>query len=315
MLLGSAIVLILVILFIRLTFVVVPHQHAFVQERLGKFHNVLNSGFHFLLPIIDHISYRHTLKEESIEVPSQVCITKDNVQVEVDGILYIKVVDPKLASYGINNYRFASIQLAQTNMRSEIGKLDLDHTLMERESINDEIIDALDKASEPWGVKVTRYEIKNIMPPKNVLATMEKQMTAEREKRAEIFHSEGERSATINHSEGEKQESINLSEGEKLRRINEAEGRASQIELIANSTAEAIQLVAKAIAKPGGDQAMKLRIAEEFIKEFGQVVKTSKTQVIPLGPAVIQSFFQGLSGMTEAFKEGPNSQFPKPPHK
>ncbi|MBW7858193.1 MAG: paraslipin [Leptonema sp. (in: Bacteria)] len=315
MLFISALFLLFVIFIIWKTFIVVPHQHAYVQERLGNFNGVLNSGFHFLIPIIDRVAYRHTLKEESIEVPSQVCITKDNVQVEVDGILYMKVIDPKLASYGISNYRFASIQLAQTNMRSEIGKLDLDHTLMERESINDEIIEALDVASDPWGVKVTRYEIKNIMPPKTVLATMEKQMTAEREKRAEIFHSEGERSATINHSEGERQESINISEGEKLRRINEAEGRASQIELIANSTAEAIQLVAAAIARPGGDQAMKLRIAEEFIKEFGQVVKTSRTQVIPLGPAVIQSFFQGLSGMTEAFKNDSSSQFPKPPHK
>lgn len=307
-----AVLLLLVLFVIWKTFIIVPHQHAFIKERLGNYSATLGSGFHFLIPIVDRVAYRHTLKEESIDVPPQICITKDNVQVEVDGILYIKVVDPKLASYGISDYRFASIQLAQTNMRSEIGKLDLDHTLMERETINDNIIRALDLASDPWGVKVTRYEIKNIMPPKTVLATMEKQMTAERDKRAEIFHSEGERAATINRSEGDKVESINVSEGEKMRRINEAEGRARQIELVAEATAESIRLVAAAIARPGGDDAMKLRIAEEFIREFGDVVETSKTQVIPLGPAVIQSFFQGVSGITEAMKTD-GGQFPRPP--
>lgn len=312
----SALVLILVFFVIWKTFIIVPHQHAFIKERLGNFSGTMGSGFHFLIPLIDRVAYRHTLKEESIEVPPQICITRDNVQVEVDGILYIKVIDPKLASYGISEYRFASIQLAQTNMRSEIGKLDLDHTFIERERINDNIVRALDAASEPWGVKVTRYEIKNIMPPKTVLQTMEKQMTAEREKRAEIFHSEGEREATINRSSGERQESINISEGEKQRRINEAAGKASQIEVVASATAEAISLVAAAISRPGGDAAMKLRIAEEFIREFGAVVQASKTSVIPLGPAVIQSFFAGLSGMTGAAGTGGghgSGQFPRPP--
>lgn len=310
----SALLLIVLLFLVWKTFIIVPHQHAFIKERLGNFNATLTSGFHFLVPVIDRVAYRHTLKEESIEVPPQICITRDNVQVEVDGILYIKVIDAKLASYGINEYRFASIQLAQTNMRSEIGKLDLDHTFSERERINDNIIRSLDAASEPWGVKVTRYEIKNIMPPKTVLQTMEKQMTAERDKRAEIFHSEGEKAATINRSAGERQESINISEGEKQRRINEAEGKAKQIELITGATAESIGLVAAAIARPGGDAAMKLRIAEEFIREFGDVLKTSKTSVVPLGPAVIQSFFAGLSGMTSSLPGSDVSgQFPKPP--
>jgi len=303
----SAVILMILFFIVWKTFIIVPHQHAYIKERLGNYAATLESGFHFLVPFIDRISYKHVLKEESIDVPPQICITKDNVQVEVDGILYIKVIDAKRASYGINNYRFASIQLAQTNMRSEIGKLDLDHTLMERETINDNIINALDQASEAWGVKVMRYEIQNLMPPATVLATMEKQMTAERDKRAEIFHSEGERSATINVSEGTKGEAINISEGEKIRRINEAEGRAKQIELVAGATADSIRLVAQAIARPGGDEAMKLRIAEGFIQEFGEVVSTSQTQVIPLGPAVIQSFFQGLSGMTDSLKNGGSS--------
>lgn len=311
----SAIVLLLLFFVIWKTFIIVPHQHAFIKERLGNFNGTLGSGFHFLVPLIDRVAYRHTLKEESIEVPPQICITRDNVQVEVDGILYIKVIDPRLASYGINEYRFASIQLAQTNMRSEIGKLDLDHTFIERERINDNIVRAIDAASEPWGVKVTRYEIKNIMPPKTVLQTMEKQMTAERDKRAEIFHSEGEREATINRSSGERQESINVSEGEKQRRINEAEGKARQIEVVATATAEAISLVAAAIARPGGDAAMKLRIAEEFIREFGAVVQSSRMSVIPLGPAVIQSFFSGLAGMagTTGGATHGGGQFPRPP--
>lgn len=298
----AAVVVLGLFFFIRWTFIVVPHQSAFIRHRLGSYKDTLQSGFHFLIPFIHTIAYRHTLKEEVIDVPSQVCITKDNVQVEVDGIIYIKVLDPKLASYGINDYRFASIQLAQTNMRSEVGKLDLDKTFMERERINDSIILALDKASAPWGIKVTRYEIKNILPPRTVLATMEKQMTAERDKRAEILHSEGERSALINMSEGEKQEAINISEGEKQRRINEAEGTAKQIELVAEATADAIRAVATSINNPGGQEAVQLRITEEFIKQFGGVIEKAKTTVVPLNVAMLQGAVQGLTEITKVTK-------------
>ena len=296
-------VLIVIILFIIVkTFVVVPNQHAYIKERFGKYTGTLEAGFHFLWPFIDRLAYKHTLKEQVIDVPPQVCISKDNVQVEVDGILYLKVLDPKKASYGIDNYRYASSQLSQTNMRSEIGKLDLDYTFKEREQINDAVIQAVDKASDPWGVKVTRYEIKNITPPKSVLHSMEQQMRAEREKRADIFHSEGERAATINSSEGEKRESINISEGEKLRRINVAEGEAKRIELVAEATAEALKTVADAINNPGGRDAVQLRIAQEFIKQFGDVAEKSKTSVVPISLAAIQGAFEGFSKITEGLK-------------
>ncbi|MCB1165342.1 MAG: paraslipin [Leptospiraceae bacterium] len=310
MLFYSAVAVVVLILLVIKTFVVVPQQHAYIKERLGNYSKTLEPGFHFLIPIVDRVAYKHILKEQTIDVPPQVCITRDNVQVEVDGILYLKVLDPVKASYGISDYSFASIQLAQTNMRSEIGKIDLDRTFTERENINEDIIEAVDLASDPWGVKVIRYEIKNIMPPRSVLATMEKQMTAERDKRAEIFHSEGERSATINRSEGDRQEAINMSEGEKQRRINVAEGRARQIELISAATANSIQLVANAIQKPGGSEAVKLRIAEEFIRRFGEVVGKSRTQIVPLGPATIQSTFEGLKGLMSGLQSAPNVKRP-----
>ena len=283
---------------------IVPHQHAFIKERFGKFTKVLTPGLHLLVPFVERVAYRHTLKEEVIDVPPQVCITRDNVQVEVDGILYIRVLNADKASYQINNYRFASTQLAQTSMRSEIGKLDLDQTFVEREKINDAVIQSVDKASDPWGVKVVRYEIKNIFPTKTVLLSMEQQMKAEREKRAEIFHSEGERAATINRSEGSKQENINRSEGEKMRRINESEGRAHQIELVATATAEALREVASAINQPGGHDAVQLRIAQEFIRQFGDVVEKSHTSVVPMGLAAIQGAFEGFSKVMDGMKPG-----------
>ena len=297
-----AIFLVLVIFIGLKTLVVVPHQHAFVKERLGKFNAVLSAGWYLLIPFIDKVAYRHTLKEEVLDVPSQICITKDNVQVEVDGILYLRVLDPKQSSYGINDYRFASSQLAQTNMRSEIGKLDLDHTFKERTKINDAVIQAVDKASDPWGVKVTRYEIKNINPPKSVIHSMEQQMKAERDKRADIFHSEGVRQETINKSEGEKQEAINTSEGEKQKRINEAEGVAQQIELVAEATADGLASVANAIQEPGGQAAVNLRIAQEYIKQFGEVIERSQTSIVPLNLAMIQGAFEGFSKVSEGFK-------------
>ncbi|MBX7058769.1 MAG: paraslipin [Leptospirales bacterium] len=299
----SALILILLIIFIRRTFRVVPNQAAFIKERLGKFSGVLGPGFHFLVPVIDRVAYRHTLKEQVADVAAQICITRDNVQVEVDGILYLRVLDPERASYGIQDYGFAAMQLAQTSMRSEIGKLDLDMTFKEREKINDAVVKAVDHASEHWGIKVTRYEIKNIVPPPSILNSMEQQMKAEREKRADILQSEGERAALINQSQGEKQEEINVSEGEKQKRINEAEGRAKEIELVADATAEALRTVAQSINAAGGREAVQLRIAQEFIRKFGEVVEQSRTTVVPLSVANIQGVFEGVSKTMAGIKK------------
>ena len=233
------------------------------------------------MPFLDRVAYKHSLKEVAVDVPPQICITRDNIAVEVDGVLYLQVVDPVKASYGIENFLFASTQLSQTTMRSEIGKLELDRTFEEREAINHSIIAAVDKASDPWGVKITRYEIKNIHPPETVREALEKQMRAEREKRATIFESEGQRQARINVAEGTKQEAIANSEGEKMKRINEAEGRAKEIELVAIATAEGIRRIAEAIEQPGGSDAVNLRVAEQYIGEFGKLAKEGNTLIIP----------------------------------
>jgi len=247
---------VVVLIIIAKTAVVVPQQSAFVVERLGRFSGVLDAGFHFLVPFMDVIRYRHSTKEQAMDIPEQICITRDNVQVAVDGVLYLKVLNPERASYGITDYRFAITQLAQTALRSEIGKIDLDRTFEERTHINTMVITELDKASEPWGVKVLRYEIKNITPPQDVLAAMEKQMRAEREKRATILNSEAVRDAAINKAEGEKQQAIKASEAEKQKQINEAEGRASAILAVADATSQGLRKVAAAIQEPGGHQAM-----------------------------------------------------------
>ncbi|MBU2548516.1 MAG: paraslipin [Proteobacteria bacterium] len=260
---------------------IVPQKTAFIIERLGKYGGTLEAGFHVLTPFIDKVAYKHTLKEQAVDVPAQVCITKDNIAVEVDGILYLQVIDAQRASYGINDYLFASTQLAQTTMRSVIGKLDLDKTFEERESINSAIVNAVDKASDPWGVKVTRYEVKNITPPQSIREAMEKQMRAEREKRAVILESEGDKQAKINRAEGDRQEMINKSEGEKQKRINEAEGRSAEIELVARATAEGLRQVAQAIQAPGGADAVKLRVAEQYLREFGNLAKTNNTMILP----------------------------------
>ncbi len=269
-----------IVVFFR-TIRIVPQKTAFIIERLGKYNSTLDAGFHVLVPIIDRVAYKHTLKEQAVDVPPQQCITKDNIAVEVDGILYMQVVDPQKASYGINNYQFASTQLAQTTMRSVMGKLDLDKTFEERENINSVIVDAVDKASDPWGVKVTRYEVKNILPPQSIKDAMEKQMRAEREKRAAIAESEGDRQARINRAEGQKQEMIAKSEGEKQRRINEAEGRAIEIERVAQATGNGIREIAKAINEKGGINAVNLRIAEQYLNEFGNLAKTNNSIIIP----------------------------------
>jgi regulator of protease activity HflC (stomatin/prohibitin superfamily) len=260
---------------------IVPQKQASIVERLGKYSKTLEAGFHILIPFIDKVAYRHTLKEQAVDVPPQSCITRDNIAVEVDGILYMQVVDAKKASYGINNYLFASSQLAQTTMRSVMGKLDLDKTFEERETINSVIVDAVDKASDPWGVKVTRYEVKNIMPPQSIKDAMEKQMRAEREKRASIAESEGDRQAKINRAEGDRQEMISRSEGEKQKRINEAEGRSIEILKIAEATANGIREIASAISEKGGVDAVNLRIAEQYLDEFGKLAKTNNSMIIP----------------------------------
>ncbi len=272
---------VLVIITLINTARIVPQKTASIVERLGKYSRTLNAGFHILLPFLDRVAYKHSLKEVAVDVPPQMCITRDNIAVEVDGVLYLQVVDPIKASYGIENFLFASTQLSQTTMRSEIGKLELDRTFEEREAINHAIIAAVDKASDPWGVKITRYEIKNIHPPETVREALEKQMRAEREKRALIFESEGQRQATINVAEGTKQEAIQNSEGEKMKRINEAEGLAKEIELVAIATAEGIRKIAEAIEQPGGTDAVNLRVAEQYIGEFGKLAKEGNTLIIP----------------------------------
>lgn len=282
---ATTIIIIILVLFVLITLlktaVVVPQRQVYIVERLGRYHATLEAGFHILVPFIDKIAYRHSLKELVIDVPPQMCITKDNIQVEVDGILYLQVIDPIKASYGISNYTFASVQLAQTTMRSEIGKIELDRTFEEREKINSEIVAAVDKAAEPWGIKVTRHEIKNIVPPASIKDAMEKQMRAEREKRALIAESEGDKQAKINRAEGDKQEAIARSEGEKMKRINEAEGRAQEIERVAQATARGIRMIAEAINEPGGREAVNLRIAETYIAEFGKLAKVNNTMIIP----------------------------------
>ncbi len=278
-----------VIVLIAKTAVVVPQQNAYIVERLGKFHQTMNAGFHILLPFLDLVHYKHSLKERAVDIPEQVCITRDNVQVGVDGVLYIKVMDPKRASYGVANYVFAIIQLAQTTLRSEIGKIDLDRTFEERTHINLQVVSELDKASEPWGIKVLRYEIKNITPPQDVLAAMEKQMRAEREKRAVILTSEGERDAAINIAEGQKQQVIKASEAAKQQQINEAEGEASAILAVATATAEGLRKVADATQVPGGYEAVQLRVAEDYIDRFGQLAQKTNTLVIPANVADIGS--------------------------
>lgn len=282
---GGLFVMLLLALLVLITIAktarVVPQQSAYVVERLGKYHDTLNAGFHILFPFVDAIRYKHSLKETAIDIPEQICITRDNVQVGVDGVLYLKVMNPERASYGIADYQFALTQLAQTTLRSEIGKIDLDRTFEERTNINVQVVNELDKASEPWGVKVLRYEIKNITPPKDVLNAMEKQMRAEREKRAVILTSEGQRDAAINEAEGEKQQVIKASEAKKQQQINEAEGAASAILAIAVATAEGLRKVAESTQIPGGYEAIQLRVAEQYITKFGELAKANNTLVLP----------------------------------
>jgi regulator of protease activity HflC (stomatin/prohibitin superfamily) len=272
---------VLIIIVIAKTAVVVPQQSAYVVERLGKYSGTLHAGFHILIPFLDVVRYRHSLKEQAIDIPPQVCITRDNVQVSVDGVLYLKVLNPERASYGIADYNFGISQLAQTTLRSEFGKIELDRTFEERTNINTQVVSELDKASEPWGIKVMRYEIKNITPPHDVLAAMEKQMRAEREKRALILTSEGQRDAAINNAEGEKQQVIKASEAKKQQQINEAEGEAAAILAIAEATASGIRRVADAMQQPGGFEAVQLRVADNYLAQFGKLAQAGNTMILP----------------------------------
>ena len=294
-----AIIAFVVLIAIVKTAVIVPQNTAYIVERLGRYHSTLEAGFHILIPFFDRIAYRHTLKEQAIDVPPQQCITKDNIAVDVDGILYMQVMDPAKASYGIGNYLFATTQLAQTTMRSEMGKLDLDRSFEERTSINAAIVAAVDKASDPWGIKVTRYEIKNITPPQTIRDAMEKQMRAEREKRAMIAESEGDRQSKINRAEGERQEAIALSEGERARRINEAEGKAQEILLVAEAQATGIRKVAEAIEGRGGLESVNMQLAQLYLQQFGNLAKTNNSMIVPADLANVAGVLQACTSIVK----------------
>ncbi len=288
-------------------FQIVEFREEVIQERLGKYKKTLKPGFHFLIPFVDRPAYSQEMREQVIDVPSQTCITKDNIEVSVDGLVYLKVMDSYKASYGISNYQAAAVNLAQTTMRSEIGKMTLDDTFSERDKMNENIVREIDKAADPWGVKVMRYELKNINPSNEIVDTMERQMEAEREKRAEITNSEGHRQARIYESEGEQQSQVLVSEANRQKRINEAKGRAKEIELVATATAKGIRRVAEAIEKPGGDLAVKTKLIEQYIKQFGNIIKKSNVSVLPTETANLKTFFEGVSQISDHTKD-PSTQ-------
>jgi regulator of protease activity HflC (stomatin/prohibitin superfamily) len=297
----------LALLFIVVKLVlVVEMKELCVIERLGKFRAVMQPGLHFLIPFIDRVAYRHETREQVLDIPAQSCISRDNIQISVDGLVYIQVMDGEKASYGIEDYRRASINLAQTTMRSEIGKLNLSQTFSERDTLNEIIVREIDKASDPWGIKVLRYEVRNITPSENVIHTLEKQMEAERQKRAEITLAEAEKESTINLSQGERQEAINLSEGDKQKQINEAHGRAQEIAILTQASAEGINLIAKAAALPSGDQAIKMRLLEQFISQTGNILKSADVSIVPSEVAKLEGFFQGMDKVTQNI-QGANS--------
>lgn len=282
---------------------IVPQRSAYIVERLGKYSRTLEAGFHILVPFIDRIAYRHSLKEEAFDVPQQQCITRDNISVSVDGVLYLQVIDPQAASYGITDYRYAATSLAQTTLRSVIGQIELDKTFEERSKINVEVVDALDEAAQPWGVKVLRYEIADILLPNTINDALEQQMRAERERRAVVARSEGERQEKINISEGQKAQIINLSIAEKEKQINEAEGKAREIQMLAEATAAGIERIAAAINQPGGEQAVSLRIAEQYVSEFGKLAKTGNTLILPAELADIGGAVAGLREILSKSRE------------
>jgi regulator of protease activity HflC (stomatin/prohibitin superfamily) len=283
---------------------VVPQQHAWIVERLGRFHAVLEPGLNFVIPFVDRVAYRHDLREIPLDVPSQICITKDNTQLQVDGILYFQVTDPKLASYGSSNYVIAITQLAQTTLRSVIGRMELDRTFEERDQINATVVSALDEAAMSWGVKVLRYEIKDLTPPAEILRAMQQQITAEREKRAVIAASEGRRQEQINLATGAREAAIAQSEGDKQAEINKAQGEAAAILARAEATAKAIRQIAEAIASTGGLQAVNLRIAEQYIAEFGNLARTNNTLIMPTNVADVAGMIATAMSVIRAAPEG-----------
>ena len=283
---------------------IVPQRSAYIVERLGRYARTLDAGFHILIPFIDRVAYRQTLKEEAIDVPKQQCITRDNISVSVDGVLYLQVVDPHAASYGIADYHYATASLAQTTLRSVIGQIELDKTFEERAKINEEVVKALDEAANPWGVKVLRYEIADIVVPTTITDALEQQMRAERERRAVVARSEGQRQEQINVSEGEKIQIINLSEAQKQKQINEAEGKAREIQMLAEATGQGIERIATAINQPGGKEAVSLRIAEQYVREFGNLAKVNNTMILPAELSNIGAAVAGLAEVLNKAKPG-----------
>ena len=284
--------------------IIVPMREAYVVERLGKFKAVLMPGIHIIIPFFDRIAYRHEMREQVLDIPSQMCISRDNTQIEVDGLVYLKVMAPQKASYGIEDYRRASVNLAQTTMRSEVGKLTLGQTFSERDSLNEKIVEEIDKASDPWGIKVLRYEIKNIKPSTKVIHTLEKQMEAEREKRAQITLANAEKDSVINLSVGERQESINISEGDRQKRINEAKGRAKEISLIAEATAKSIEMITNAINEEGGKLAVQMILKEKFIEGLTGVLGNADVSVLPSEMANIKGIFEGVEQISGTMNNG-----------
>jgi len=312
----TVLLIVFVILFFVITrlFIIVEMREEVIQERLGKFKKTLTPGFHFMIPFVDKAAYSQEMREQVIDVPSQTCITKDNIEVSVDGLVYVKIMDSYRASYGISNYIEAAVNLAQTTMRSEIGKITLDDTFSEREKMNENIVKEIDEAADPWGIKVKRYEIKNIRPSNDIVDTMEKQMEAERKKRAEITNSEGYREARINESEGEQKSQILISEAQRQRRINEAKGRAKEIELVAMATANGIRRVATAVGKPGGELAVKTKLIAQYIDQFGKIVKSTNVSVLPTETANLKTFFEGVGTLqrhTQSNKTSTGQNSPK----
>ncbi|MEX0845809.1 MAG: stomatin-like protein, partial [Balneolaceae bacterium] len=305
LIMWTTLLVIIVISYFVLTrlFQIVEFREEVIQERLGKYKKTLKPGFHFLIPFVDRPAYSQEMREQVLDVPSQTCITKDNIEVSVDGLVYLKVMDSHKASYGISNYQAAAVNLAQTTMRSEIGKMTLDDTFSERDKMNENIVREIDKAADPWGIKVMRYELKNISPSTEIIDTMERQMEAEREKRAEITNSEGHRQARIYESEGEQQSQVLVSEAQRQKRINEAKGRAREIELVATATAKGLRRVAEAIERPGGEVAVKTKLVEQYIKQFGNIIQKSNVSVLPTETANLKTFFEGVSTISDHTKD------------